>query len=651
MSNTPHSLAHPKYRSDIDGLRALAVLSVVLYHAYPTVFTGGFIGVDIFFVISGFLISSIIFGSLERGIFSFVDFYSRRIRRIFPALILVMISCYAAGSLILYPDEFSQLGKHLIAGSTFISNMVLWKESGYFNVMADSKPLLHLWSLGVEEQFYIFWPLLAWLCWRGRLGFVALTLLALAASFLTNIYLIKIQPISAFYLPTTRFWELLCGALLAWLSLHKTDWLATGTARAGNTLSLLGLALLSVGYSYINKGSAFPGWWATIPVLAAVLLIAAGPTSLINRYLLGNRLSVNLGLISYPLYLWHWPLLCFLAISRGEQASVGARAIAVATSVLLAWLTYRFIEVPVRHKRGSRLLVPSLVCAVVALALVGTYSYFSYFGGIGNKMAATFIKPAPDKSQGPPHIMLIGDSHADHLYPGLSAKLGSAIANHTAVSCIPFYDVDRYDSRIVPGTCSKAMTKGLDLFVNTPEFDTLVMGSMGPVYLSGETFKGKDPARVTGLGVVLTSHPEITDRWAVYERGMRDTLSRLRSTGKHVVFLLDTPELGVDPHACLDKLTLDVFGHPFTVRSYPEGCFVTRADFDNRTSRYRALVTTVLADYPEVQLFDPTPLFCDAEKCHGMHEGQILYRDFDHLTPEGSAYVASYLVPLLGSVR
>jgi hypothetical protein len=291
------------------------------------------------------------------------------------------------------------------------------------------------------------------------------------------------------------------------------------------------------------------------------------------------------------------------------------------------------------------------VCAAVALALVGTQSYFSFFGGIRSKIATTLIKPAPDQSQGPPHIMLIGDSHVDHLYPGLSAKLGSAIANHMGVSCIPFYDVDRYDSRIVPGTCSKAMNKALDLFVATPRFDTLVMGSMGPVYLSGEAFKGKAAARVEGMGVVLESHPEITDRWAIYELGMRDTLTKLRLTGKRVIFLFDIPELGVDPHACLDKLTLRVFGHPITVRSYPEGCFVTRAEFDIRTNRYRNLVAKVLADYPEVEFFDPTPLFCDREICHGMQEGQILYRDFDHLTPEGSAYVARYLVPLLEAAR
>jgi peptidoglycan/LPS O-acetylase OafA/YrhL len=217
----PH-LAHPKYRPDIDGLRAIAILPVVIFHAFPSIMPGGFIGVDIFFVISGFLISSIIFSSLERDRFSLVEFYTRRVRRIFPALILVLISCLAFGWFVLFADEYQQLGKHTAAGAGFIQNFILWRESGYFDNSAETKPLLHLWSLAIEEQFYIFWPLLLAFVWKRHWSFLRITAVIAAFSFAANIYLIlRGHPTAAFYLPFSRFWELMVGGVLAYVVLHR----------------------------------------------------------------------------------------------------------------------------------------------------------------------------------------------------------------------------------------------------------------------------------------------------------------------------------------------------------------------------------------------------------------------------------------------
>lgn len=187
----PEHLTHPKYRPDIDGLRAIAILSVIGFHAFPFLVQGGFIGVDIFFVISGFLISTIIFGSLERGNFSFVEFYIRRINRIFPALLLVLITCFAFGWFVLLSDEYKQLGKHIAGGAGFISNFIFWNESGYFDNVAEAKPLLHLWSLGVEEQFYIIWPLLLWLAWKRHLNLLSIAIIVAVISFALNIYEIR----------------------------------------------------------------------------------------------------------------------------------------------------------------------------------------------------------------------------------------------------------------------------------------------------------------------------------------------------------------------------------------------------------------------------------------------------------------------------
>ena len=219
---TPH-LSHPKYRPDIDGLRAVAVLSVVAFHAFPEWIKGGFIGVDVFFVISGFLISTIIFENLDRGTFSFAEFYARRIKRIFPALIFVLSACLIFGWLSLLPEELNQLGKHILGGAGFVSNLVLWSESGYFDNSAETKPLLHLWSLGIEEQFYIVWPFLVWAAWKRKLNLFYVTLSLLVASFASNIWLIQANPVATFYSPLTRFWELLCGSLLALYVIRRGD--------------------------------------------------------------------------------------------------------------------------------------------------------------------------------------------------------------------------------------------------------------------------------------------------------------------------------------------------------------------------------------------------------------------------------------------
>jgi len=215
---------HPTYRADIDGLRALAVIAVIGFHAFPQAVPGGFIGVDLFFVISGFLISTILYENLIAHSFSFTDFYARRIRRIFPALMVVLASAYAIGWFVLLPDEYAQLGKHIAGGAGFIENFLLWHESGYFDNAAETKPLLHLWSLGIEEQFYIVWPILLWLAYRARLNLLSLTILIGGASFILNLWGTQVSPnpVATFYSPQTRFWELLMGAVLAYTTLYPS---------------------------------------------------------------------------------------------------------------------------------------------------------------------------------------------------------------------------------------------------------------------------------------------------------------------------------------------------------------------------------------------------------------------------------------------
>lgn len=294
------------YRPDIDGLRALAVLAVVIYHAFPAALPGGFCGVDIFFVISGYLISGILFKSLAQDNFSFIEFYSRRIRRIFPALIVVLFLTLFLGYFYLLSDEFEQLGKHVAASCVFIQNIVFLKESGYFDTSADLKPLLHLWSLAVEEQFYIFFPPLLILIWRKKTSITWIFTSLIALSFIANIVISVKDSASDFFLAPYRCWELLAGSLLAWQHFSK----GSGT-RLGNIYSTFGVLLITFSLIWLDKTNPYPGWRAVFPVTGAVLLIAAGPSSIINRWLLSNQISIWIGLISYPLYLFHWPFFIF----------------------------------------------------------------------------------------------------------------------------------------------------------------------------------------------------------------------------------------------------------------------------------------------------------------------------------------------------
>jgi peptidoglycan/LPS O-acetylase OafA/YrhL len=291
-----------KYRPDIDGLRALAIVPVVLFHAFPSVIHGGFIGVDIFFVISGFLIASILIQDINADRFSILNFYSRRIRRIFPALITVLFSALIAGWFLLLDTEYLQLAKHIVASAGFSSNFVLWSESGYFDNDATTKPLLHMWSLGIEEQFYIVWPLLLFFLVRKTKNHKFYLLSLTVISFAANIYLIgRMANVAAFYNPLTRFWELAIGGILAILMMRK-ERLIQHTFLT-HLFSLLGIGLIALGFSVIHESKTFPGWWALMPVFGTTFLIAAGPATFVNR-LLANRLFAGIGLISYPLYLW-----------------------------------------------------------------------------------------------------------------------------------------------------------------------------------------------------------------------------------------------------------------------------------------------------------------------------------------------------------
>lgn len=481
---------HSSYRADIDGLRAIAILAVVLFHAFPLELPGGFVGVDIFFVISGYLISTIIFRSLQHEKFSFVEFYAHRIKRIFPALIVVLTACYAVGWLTLLPDEFKQLGKHIAAGAGFIQNFVLWQEIGYFDTSADLKPLLHLWSLAIEEQFYLIFPIFIFITWRLGINSLVIILIFFLFSFALNLSEAAPDPSKTFFMPQTRFWEILAGSILAYLKFFKNNHFSTFIHEVlvrhfssapfsgqqeqirNNILSAVGALLLVISVSFINKTKIFPGGWALLPVSASVLLIWAGPRAWLNRIILANKLMVFIGLISYPLYLWHWPILSFARIVEGETPSPAVRTAAVALSVLLAWLTYKLIEKPIRFGKKTWMKTAALSVALIIVGYVGYDTYqrnglafripdeirkiadFQYDYAKDARAGQCWLSAEqsadgfaseclvlPD-SKDKESILVWGDSHAARFYPGLREALGNqaSISQLTRDSCPPISD-------------------------------------------------------------------------------------------------------------------------------------------------------------------------------------------------------------------
>lgn len=483
---------HLVYRPSIDGLRAIAVVSVLISHIFPKVLRGGFVGVDIFFVISGFLIGNIIFNKLEAGNFSFFDFYSRRVRRIYPVLIVVLACTYAAGWYVQLPAEFATLGKHIAGGSLFASNVVLWSEAGYFSTASELKPLLHLWSLGIEEQFYLVWPLLLWLFWRKK-NFVLVSLLILiGVSFSYNVLLVKNNPVTAFFLPLPRFWELGLGSFIAFVSsgnrfvkfsenIGISDLIRNHKKPILQFISAAGFTLIVCAIFLIDPGKRFPGYWALLPTAGAACLIIGGENSFINSKILASRPFVFIGLISYPLYLWHWPIISYYNIVRPVVSPTSDLLIRIAilgSSIALAWLSYNFIEKQLKNFRQEVLKFWILLSAMFVLGTVGAVTYYKegfisrfpteisdllqirnvyeYFhfadiirdgkchsNPVGMPLESR-IENCGGKSK--PLVFMWGDSYAAALYPGL-AKLAETrpfgIAQFTAGNAPPFFVHDK----------------------------------------------------------------------------------------------------------------------------------------------------------------------------------------------------------------
>ncbi len=453
-TSAPSFVSREIYRPDIDGLRAVAVLLVLFYHAFPTYLSGGFIGVDIFFVISGYLISAILFREIKNNTFSVLKFYQRRILRIFPALAIVLFSSLLYGWFTLMASEYAQLGSLTAASAGFVANEVLREQSGYFDFTSSSKPLLHLWSLGIEEQFYLFWPgilaISSMVCNSGKI--IIFWAFLWLISFLTNCHWVHQYPENVFYSIPTRFWELLSGGLLAWWS-SQAPHFSTDSPRFNALLGLLASALLLVPVIFLNPDSAFPGFWALLPVASATLLIFLPPKTWTHR-LLGHPLMVKIGLISYPLYLWHWPLLVFARQANYGSLNVLTRLVLLGCSGLLASLTYLLVEKPIRSGRFSRDKLTS-VLLLTLLLLGGAGGWIKWQNGfparpIARQFAAmdeasgdwdypgiafdgSHLKTNVLQGTSAEQTVFLGDSHMEQFWPRLASLYQEHPEHYTLV--------------------------------------------------------------------------------------------------------------------------------------------------------------------------------------------------------------------------
>jgi peptidoglycan/LPS O-acetylase OafA/YrhL len=640
---------HDSYRPDIDGLRFIAVVSVVIFHSFPSVLTGGFIGVDIFFVISGYLITGIIFKEQINNSFSLSHFYAKRIKRIFPALLIVLIFSLVVGWVALTADEYKQLTRHAAAGAAFINNVVSWRESGYFDNPAETKPLLHLWSLAIEEQFYLFWPLIFITLVKFRRFVFAPIAVLLAASFVYSAWKIQIDPVGDFYSPLTRFWELLAGGLLASISMTHPKLLQ----KHHDFISLIGVASITIGFFLIDKKSAFPGTLALFPVVGAALLIWSR-NSIFNQKLLASPLFVSIGLISYPLYLWHWPLLSFARIFEGGTPSSAQRLALVGTSFLLAWLTYQLIEKPIRGKKDNQVIVTVLSAAMIAVLVTAFYIKtnhgfaFRQFGKLNGNPATLVIGEdrsshsricgleeiktidiewcAQDNKLSQPNYAVLGDSKGEALYFGLSRQ-SSAKESWMMIGPVNF----------LTGYSDGLNQLAMDKITSDKNIKTVVLSNA----LRGFTSLNQ----TTGF----IDYQVPSEKISTWVKAYSSAIQHLQGAGKKVVFVMDNPTLP-DPNSCLSgDMTPFAILNIFIHRNANQNCHVSYSDHLKGTAPYREFIQQLQAQNPELLIFDPTPLLCDlnTNTCSISEGDSFLYSYGDHISDYASSKVATQLLPML----
>jgi len=648
------------YRSDIDGLRALAVVSVVIFHAFAWLIPGGYAGVDVFFVISGYLITTNILNGLNESTFTIQGFYQRRVRRIFPALVTMLALVYAFGWLVLLATEYRQLGKHVGSGASFISNIILWQESGYFDTSSAVKPLTHLWSLGIEEQFYIVWPLLLWAIFKLRLHILTSTVVLAVVSFGFGLWSLNNDVVGAYYSPINRFWELLIGAILAAVMLKRTYGdKANKWQQAG---SIVGLILIVFTMFSLDGQSSFPGWNALAPTVGAALMIGCGPQTLTARRIFSLRAIVWVGLISFPLYLWHWPLLTFARIISSAMPTAQVRFGAVVLSVVLSWATYRLIEKPLRFHPRVKTITGALVASMIVVGLVG-YVTFKKDGFDSRRVV-----------QMNPEIVGVPDIDSN---PNVVNGCGIENPDNESIFLICIQDArdqprfaligDSKAATLISGFVDTSGANGRWLFIQGPYGSPVSLLSTNPFYeqfrpsslIAMEALAGNSDIDVVVLQGAArsifalpdeTSFSELPNSpyYEIVTEGLRNSITMLTEADKKVVLYVDNPPLP-NPEDCLQRKTSFGIMNHLLVKPNPL-CELPIDTFNAQTAKYRSMFNQLKQEFPgQVEVFDPTEIYCGSADriCRHVRWNQMIYSYTDHPSDYAARIIGQKLNPFL----
>ena len=626
------SIESHNYRADIDGLRGLAIVPVVLYHAGIPGFAGGFVGVDVFFVISGYLITSIIEREIREGRFSLAGFYERRVRRILPALFVVMAACAIVSPFLLYPEEYRRFARSMIWTTLYVSSVQFHRESGYFDTDVSDKPLLHTWSLSVEEIFYVVYPLASLVLWRWARDrrVPVLAMVALLSFFASLVALYNdSHSKSAFYLAHLRAWELLVGALLALGTVKVLQ------RRTADILSVAGVLMIGVAVIGYSEATTFPGLAAVLPCVGAALVILSGQhhPSLMGR-VLSHRPVVFTGLIAYSLYLWHWPMLVFAYQWMGRRPSVPEGLGLAAASFVVAVLSWRYIERPFRGKSGllsRRSLFAAAAVAGVLMVGIGIHGEVTkgwrgrYPAAYGVVLAAErdrdprrdeCISTAPDagactygKQGATPKVALWGDSHAA-VYAVMLGRLAgerdASLLAFTMAACPPVtgWQIATQGWR---RACDRFQDLALKKILETDSIRTVVLAANFVDYLAiAKTQQG-------------------------FRENLQVVVDQLLSAGKRVIVVYPLPlqrreilrELG---RAAADGKDLNALGR-------------TRESYLADSSEAFALLDE-LGDSPRLIRVYPHAGLCADGRCSLFRDGRVLYSDQAHLSLSGAEFVS-----------
>jgi peptidoglycan/LPS O-acetylase OafA/YrhL len=651
------------YRRDLNGLRAIAVLAVVANH---TQLLPGGGGVDIFFVLSGYLISANMFRQLERGNFSATEFYARRVRRLFPALIVMLLTMWLFGWLMFFPDEFQRLGVNLLAGAGFAQNIVL-----YGDILTPRGPLFavinHIWSLGVEEQFYLLWPVFLLAVWHVRGSRLLVISAAAIVSFILNAWAVSHDLIGSYFLPWYRLWELALGGMLAYVQLNHTrvgeklrtsfaaiqiNWLSTYGAQLSG---IAGAALLTAWFSGLTTFYEARNWLLLIPTLGAVLLISAGPDSWLNRYVLGSAPMVFVGLISYELYLWHWPLLTIVgSLELSPAAKPVVTVAAIAASFVLAYATGKLLEAALRHYQNRRRSAVALAGAMAACGMIGYLTMTqqilprSISGSVQQIVRATEENWLPSGNRsfwsegsenfhrigsGRREVLFIGDSNVQQYFPPVTKLLEDESLNGYSAVFAARRWCDPTGLGVLPNTakdCEQHLEKAL-AYARRAEVETVVIGACWYLYFidfgSFTHFGAKGPLKVGAD--------------AAFER-LRNMLTALAERGKKVYLVLPSPSGTMfDPHRMVQR---DVVRLRFEVNlPAPDRATVVEA-VSPVTQRLLSIAHDTGAE-----TIDPMVFLCSSSTCPAVTQaGEPMYHDMWNLRPAYAREHVRYLDELFG---